>query len=300
MKIQVEPGKYVVAVSGGVDSVVLLDLLRMYPGAQVVVAHYDHGIRDDSHLDRAHVQALARRYQLPFVYDKGRLGPGASEAEAREARYGFLRTVQRVSDSDAIVTAHHQDDVLETAIINLLRGTGRKGLSSLTNGEGIIRPLLDVPKSEIIDYAKRHGLEWREDSTNLSTDILRNRVRHELLPGWSAHDKQRLLDISNNMRNLNQEIDKTITDVTPPLKGLSFEGAPDLDREWFILLPHAVSREVMASWLRGRQIRDFDRHTLERLTVAGKTAEPGKAIDIVRGHSMHVGKQHLALRYPER
>jgi tRNA(Ile)-lysidine synthase len=193
MKMQVEPGKYVVAVSGGVDSVVLLDLLRMYPGVRVVVAHFDHGIRDDSHLDRAHVQALARRYRVPFVYDKGRLGAGASEADARTARYDFLRKAQAASEADAIVTAHHQDDVLETAIINLLRGTGRKGLSSLTSGEGIIRPLLDVPKSEIIDYAKRHRLQWREDSTNLSTDILRNRVRHELLPNWSAHDKHRLL-----------------------------------------------------------------------------------------------------------
>jgi tRNA(Ile)-lysidine synthetase-like protein len=237
MKIQVEPGKYVVAVSGGVDSVVLLDLLRMYPGVHVVVAHFDHGIRDDSHLDRAHVQTLAQRYQLPFVYDKGRLGPGASEADARTARYDFLRKAQVASSADAIITAHHQDDVLETAIINLLRGTGRKGLSSLTSGEGIIRPLLEVPKSEIIDYAKRHRLQYTQG---------------------------------------------------------------DLDREWFILLPHAVSREVMASWLRGRNIRDFDRHALERLTVAGKTAEHGKVIDIVRGHKMKVGMQHLALEHPER
>jgi tRNA(Ile)-lysidine synthase len=298
MKVVVEPGKYVVAVSGGVDSVVLLDLLRMYPGVKLVVAHFDHGIRDDSHLDRAHVEALARRYRVPFTYDKGRLGPGVGEAEAREARYAFLRKVQAASAADAIVTAHHQDDVLETAIINLLRGTGRKGLSSLTHGEGIIRPLLDVPKSEIIDYAKRHGLKWREDSTNLSTDILRNRIRHEMLPNWSHHDKQRLLDVTRRMRDLNHEIDRTITDIIPPLGGLSSQDG--LDREWFILLPHNVSREVMAGWLRGRQIRDFDSHTLERLTVAGKTAEIGKSIDIVRGHRMHVGKHELALKTRER
>src|SRR4051794_16456164 len=132
MKIYVGPGKYVVAVSGGVDSVGLLDLLRMDPGVKLTVSHFDHGIRDDSHLDRAHVQALARRYQLPFVYDKGALGPGASEAEARTARYQFLDNVKTKTGAHAIVTAHHQDDVLETAIINLLRGTGRKGLSSLT------------------------------------------------------------------------------------------------------------------------------------------------------------------------
>jgi tRNA(Ile)-lysidine synthase len=298
MKMVVDPGKYVVAVSGGVDSVVLLDLLRMYPDVKLVVAHYDHGIRDNSHLDKAYVEGLARRYRVPFAYDKGRLGPGASEAEAREARYAFLRKVQAASGADAIVTAHHQDDVLETAIINLLRGTGRKGLSSLTHGEGIIRPLLDVPKSEIIDYAKRHKLQWREDSTNLSTDILRNRIRHEMLPTWSHHDKRRLLEVTRRMRDINQEIDQTITDVLSPFRGPSSEA--HIDREWFILLPHNISREIMASWLRGRQIRDFDSHTLERLTVAGKTAEPGKAIDVVRGHRMRVGKDKLALEHPER
>ncbi len=301
MKIQVKPGKYVIAVSGGVDSVVLLDLLRLHPGAQLVVAHFDHGIRDDSHLDRTHVQGLARRYRVPFAYDKGRLGPGASEAEARTARYDFLRKVQAASESEAILTAHHQDDVLETAIINLLRGTGRKGLSSLTNGEGIIRPLLDVPKTEIIDYAKRHGLEWRVDSTNLSTDILRNRIRHDMLPSWSDADKSRLLDVALRMRQLNPEIDKIITDVTPASGGPSSQAQDNgLDREWFILLPHAVSREVIASWLRSHHIRDFDHRTLERLSVAAKTAEPGKAVDIVRGHRMRVGTHNLALEYPER
>lgn len=290
MKIEVEPGKYVIAVSGGVDSIVLLDLLRMYPGVKLTVAHFDHGIRDDSHLDKRHVERLARRYKLPFVYDAGRLGPGASEADARHARYAFLKKVQASTGAGAIITAHHQDDVLETAIINLLRGTGRKGLSSLTSGEGIIRPLLDVPKTEIIDYAKRHGLAWREDSTNQSQDYLRNRIRHEMLPSWSARDKQSLLDTTRRMRALNAQIDEAI--------GPNIQG--DLERSWFILLPHLMSREIIASWLRYHSIRDFDRHTLERLAIAGKTAEPGKVIDIVNGHRMRVGKRRLALETAER
>ena len=290
MKIDMPVGKYVVAVSGGVDSVVLLDLLRLYPGVKLTVAHFDHGIRDDSHLDRAHVEALARRYRVPFVYDKGRLGPGASEAEARQARYAFLKRAQEMTEADAVVTAHHENDVLETAVINLLRGTGRKGLSSLTNGEGIIRPLLDVPKSEIIDYAKRHRLSWREDSTNVDTRYLRNRIRHEVLPSWSMHDRRRLLDVSRRMRTVNQEIDAIMHDKV--------QG--DLEREWFILLPHNVSREVMASWLRNHGVSEFDRTTLERLTVAAKTAAHGKAIDVVKGHSLHVGQNDLALKHHER
>jgi tRNA(Ile)-lysidine synthase len=290
MRIEIPGGKYVVAVSGGVDSVVLLDLLRMYPGVKLTVAHFDHGIRDDSHLDRAHVEELARRYRLPYVYDKGELGPGASEAEARQARYEFLKRVREMVEADAVVTAHHENDVLETAIINLLRGTGRKGLSSLTNGEGIIRPLLEVPKSEIIDYAQRHGLVWREDSTNTDMHFLRNRIRQEVLPNWSDQDKQSLLAVSRRMRSLNQEIDALI--------GEKIRG--NLERDWFILLPHNVSREVMAAWLRHHNVRDFDRSTLERLTVTGKTASHGKAIDVVKGYSMHVGADDLALKHHER
>jgi tRNA(Ile)-lysidine synthase len=290
MRIDMPGGKYVVAVSGGVDSVVLLDLLRMYPEVKLTVAHFDHGIRDDSHLDRAHVESLARRYGVPFVYDKGELGPGASEAEARQARYEFLKKVQIMVEADAIVTAHHENDVLETAIINLLRGTGRKGLSSLTNGEGIIRPLLDVPKSEIIDYAKRHGLIWREDSSNVDTHYLRNHIRQDVLPSWREQDRQNLLAVSRRMRTVNEEIDALLSEK---IRG-------DLDRTWFILLPHSVSREVMAAWLRHHNVRDFDRSTLERLTVAGKTAANGKAIDVVKGHSLHVGRDELALKHFER
>lgn len=285
MQFEIPTGKYVVAVSGGVDSVALLDLLRLHPGVKLVVAHYDHGIREDSNEDKRHVQRLAKRYGLPFVYDAGHLGPGASEAEARDARYAFLRRVQRASGADAIVTAHHQDDVLETAVMNLLRGTGRKGLSSLVSGEGIIRPLIDVPKTELIDYAKRHGLTWREDSTNANTDYTRNHIRHNVLSKWSAADKQRLIDLVKTMRQVNQEIDDALAG--------SVQGS--LSREWFALLPHTVAREVMAAWLRQHDVRDFDSPMLERLTVAAKVAEPGKAIDIVKGRVMQVGKQDLAL-----
>lgn len=285
MQFEIPTGKYVVAVSGGVDSVALLDLLRLHPGVKLVVAHYDHGIREDSNEDKRHVQRLAKRYGLPFVYDAGHLGPGASEAEARDARYAFLRRVQRASGADAIVTAHHQDDVLETAVMNLLRGTGRKGLSSLVSGEGIIRPLIDVPKTELIDYAKRHGLTWREDSTNANTDYTRNHIRHNVLSKWSAADKQRLIDLVKTMRQVNQEIDDALAG--------SVQGS--LNREWFALLPHTVAREVMAAWLRQHDVRDFDSPMLERLTVAAKVAEPGKAIDIVKGRVMQVGKQDLAL-----
>ncbi|QQS18837.1 hypothetical protein IPL68_02130 [Candidatus Saccharibacteria bacterium] len=87
------------------------------------MAHFDHGIRPDSVEDRKLVQKLAKQYGLPFVYDRAELGAGASEAVAREARYAFLSRVKEAVGADAIITAHHEDDVLETIIINWLRGT---------------------------------------------------------------------------------------------------------------------------------------------------------------------------------
>src|SRR6185369_2891937 len=122
MQLKVRPGKYVVAVSGGVDSMVLLELLRQKPKLELIVAHFDHGIRPESGEDRKLVQRIAKHYELPFVYVEGHLGASASEALAREARYAFLRKVQAEQGAEAIITAHHQDDMLETAIMDLMRG----------------------------------------------------------------------------------------------------------------------------------------------------------------------------------
>jgi tRNA(Ile)-lysidine synthetase-like protein len=290
VKIDIKPGKYVVAVSGGVDSMVLLDLLRLEPRAQVIVAHFDHGIRPDSHLDREFVQHVAMTYHLPFVYDRAELGLNASEAKAREARYEFLHKARVASGADAVVTAHHQDDLLETALINLLRGTGRKGLSSLKSTDTVVRPLLHASKGDIKDYARRHGLTWREDSTNSDTRYLRNHVRHNVLAKMDAHQRAQLKAIAARMQAVNSEID-TLLEATLQ---------PELSREWFNGLPHAVAREVLASWLRLHNVRDFDRKLLERTVVAAKVAQPNRVIDVAHGSYISVGKDNLALKPQER
>jgi tRNA(Ile)-lysidine synthase len=290
VKIDIKPGKYVVAVSGGIDSMVLLDLLRLNPATQVIVAHFDHGIRDDSSLDREFVRHVAARHTIPFVYDRAELGKGASEATAREARYAFLYKTREVSGADAIVTAHHEDDVLETALINLLRGTGRKGLSSLKSTDTIVRPLLSVSKQDIRDYAQRHGITWREDSTNSDTKYLRNHVRHNVLSKVDPHQRAQLRAIAQRMGTVNAELD-TLLDA---------EVKPELSRDWFNGLPHDVALEVMASWFRLHEIRDFNRGLLERSVVSAKVATPNRVIDIIHGNYIDVGKNNLALRTRER
>lgn len=207
MDVSLEPGTYVVAVSGGVDSMVLLDVLRRKPHLKLIVAHFDHGIRDDSAEDRKLVQRIARSHGLPFVYGHGSLGAGASEDAARQARYAFLRKVRDASGARAIVTAHHEDDLLETAVLNLLRGTGRRGLTSIQTSPHLHRPLLVMTKPQLIDYARQHNLMWREDSTNQDLQYRRNVVRHELLTKLEPARRKVFLTHIRRLHEINRELD---------------------------------------------------------------------------------------------
>lgn len=295
MQLDVKPGTYVVAVSGGVDSMVLLDMLAGRSGLRLVVAHFDHGIRSDSPEDRRLVQTTAKRYGLPFVYTEGRLGPGASEAAARRARYTFLDRVRQASGARAIITAHHQDDLLETAILNILRGTGRKGLTSLATRPGFIRPLLHVSKEELLAYATAHRLQWREDSTNIDERHLRNYIRRRLLPRFSAADRQRLAGIIEQAHVTNRALDAELGNLMHLQPGTY-----TLDRRWFVRLPHREAREFLASWLRERGVSGFDARTLERVVVAAKTLRPGSAIDVTAKAVLRVSRDDLALDHHER
>lgn len=304
------------AVSGGVDSMVLLDLLVTLANSQkskaqssegkdsfqlstfsfqLIVAHLDHGIRPDSDIDRQLVRQVATRHGLVFVYDKANLGPDASEATARKARYDFLRRVRQATGADAVVTAHHQDDLLETAILNLLRGTGRKGLSSLGDNKHLRRPLLHVSKNQLIEYAKKHGLKWREDVTNQNMKHRRNYVRENIVKKLTPKQREELTELLIKTKVTNETIDTQIA------KLLQFTGKDkDLDRRLFIALPHAVAREVMAAWLRQNNIRQFDKKLLEKLVTGSKTLAPGKQIDVNVAYRIKVAKDKLALNERER
>lgn len=295
MKITLAAGRYVVAVSGGVDSVVLLDLLKRQPGMSLTVAHFDHGIRPDSAADRVFVQALADTFELPFVYDTAQLGPGASEALARTARYQFLERVRLSSQARAIVTAHHQDDLLETAVLNLLRGTGRKGLTSLQDRSDLRRPLLGYAKTQLLAYAQAQGLEWHEDETNHDQAYRRNYVRHSLLPRLSDAGRQRWLEVLAAQLTINDELDGLLTNY------LHLQStARRLDRAAFTQLPHDVAKEVLASWLRANGLSNFDRKTLERVVVSAKVGRVGSSVDLNGGSRLLIGVTDLALKHIER
>ncbi len=287
MNVKLSPGKYVVAVSGGVDSMVLLHLLvstssqLLTPDSQFIVAHFDHGIRSDSAKDKKLVEQIAKKLGLEFVYDQGKLGEDASEAKARDARYQFLRRVLRENGAKAIVTAHHQDDAVETLIINMLRGTGRRGV--LKETDEIKRPLLGVSKDEILEYAEAHKIKWREDHTNQDTKYLRNYVRLVLLPKMKKVDPKvvdKLLDSSLTLKGVNQEIEQELF--------VAIESNCQIETDkiiipshWLIMLPNEVGKEVLYECVRKLSVEaEIDRKNIENLLVFAKTAKPNKQMSL--------------------
>lgn len=219
--------KYILAISGGIDSMALLDMVvtnhdnirqRFFRKSQLsnfVVAHFDHGIRQNSYQDALFVQEKARKYGLKYYLKRGLLDSHVSEAHARQARYDFLKQVAQEikevnSDNNAkIVTAHHRDDVLETAIMFILRGTGWRGLRSIKSTSQIIRPLLAYSKAELANYLITNNLDWVEDETNYQPIYFRNRVRDNL-NNWQTTAKNKLLDLIYQQKNLEIQIDNSL------------------------------------------------------------------------------------------
>lgn len=186
------PGeRAVVAVSGGPDSVALLFGLHELRGeldVELIVAHFDHRMRPDSHEDAAFVGRLAGTLKLPFELGQAQ-APLKSEDEARRARYRFLREAARRHGAQAVALGHTLNDRVETFFINLLRGAGLEGLAGLPPVRPdpecdlrYVRPLVECPRDEILSFLRARGLPYREDPTNRDLKPLRNRVRWELLP----------------------------------------------------------------------------------------------------------------------
>ncbi len=284
------------AVSGGVDSVVLLDLLAGQPHLELIVAHFDHGIREDSSADAALVSQLAQRYGLQVVTERAELGPQASEESARKARYTFLRKVQRDERAHAIITAHHQDDVLETALINMLRGTGWRGLCSLRDTAEVRRPLLAVSKRELIAYAERHHLLWHEDSTNGDRRFLRNRVRHELLPKTDESFRQELLALIARQTEMRQEIEQLNHILLNQLSLATSDSFISLDRLRFTSLPNHVAKELLltaAQQLTGRRV---EQKMLARMLWFARTARLYKTLQVTNNIELYIEKRTVVVR----
>lgn len=271
--------KYIVAVSGGVDSMVLLDMMVAAGETSLVVAHFDHGIRSDSRLDAEHVAKAAKRYGLTFETKREELGEGASEALARERRYAFLRQLANKHNAK-IVTAHHLDDLVETIAINATRGTGWRGVAALD--ADILRPLIDIEKATLLSYARRRGLEWREDSTNASDVYLRNRMRKKTA-GLPSDTKRQLRSLQAHQRALKKEIAQEV-------RTLIGDG-PVYSRYLFIHVPASVAMECLREVTSGK----LTRPQIARALHAIKTAQPNTISRPGADVSLHFTTRHFSL-----
>lgn len=180
--------KIVVAVSGGPDSVCLLDIFtnlqKKYP-LKIVIAHVNYGLRrKDSQKDEIFVRTLAKEYGLKiFVLNPKIKSKFDLENTLRKIRYRFFEDTRKKNKFDLIAIAHNADDQVETFFLHLLRGSGLAGLASMKyKNEKIIRPLLGTWRKEILDYLKDNDLSYRIDKTNLENTFTRNRVRNQLIP----------------------------------------------------------------------------------------------------------------------
>lgn len=282
-------GKYVVAVSGGVDSMVLLDLLAKNCEVDPIVAHFDHGIRPDSAEDAAFVEAKTKEYGLPVEVGKGRLGPTASEAVARKARYEFLRSMQKKHSAVAIVTAHHQDDLIETAMLNILRGSSPRGLISILPKSDLLRPLLLFQKAEITSYAKANDLAWREDSTNQDEKFLRNYLRLNVLPKLKEEQRNKIVRIIDKVaKNINEQ-DKIIATLS---HNISDE---NIKRPSFSQLPSDVGNELLAYWLRSKDFRDFDSKLINRANMLIRTGSVNSKYNLSKKVDLALSKDEAQL-----
>lgn len=294
----------VLAVSGGLDSMVLLDAaVHAARGQIAAVAVFDHGTGPAARRAAAHVARRARALGLPVRTARAAaLAP--REAAWREARWGFLRGV--AADLDAVVaTGHTLDDHLETIVMRVLRDAGSRGLAALHAGDGVVRPLLGFRRAELARYASVCGVTFIDDPSNASRRHLRNRVRHDLLPAFermAAADTGRpgafgaaLCDVARRAWALRQEVDAFLArrvryEVTGRTLGVARADVAGYDLAGLRLLWPALAARAGVT---------LDRRGTERIAAFTITGRHGARVQLSGGVEVVRVGERLLLRPQE-
>ncbi|MCQ9641785.1 tRNA lysidine(34) synthetase TilS [Chryseobacterium sp. WG14] len=216
---QPEKHSYLLAVSGGADSMVLASLFQdlrdngQDKNCEIQIAHINYKLRDeDSDLDQKVVQDFCEKNHIKFhlyeVSEKDKKPDHSIQLWARELRYHFFKEIRNQEKLEFLVTAHHLNDQLETFIINLSKASGINGLSGIpSHDNNIIRPLLNFSKKEIYQFAKENHIEFREDLSNKKSDYLRNKIRNEIVPKLLETNDHFLENFKKSSSYLNQTKD---------------------------------------------------------------------------------------------
>jgi len=225
--------KLLLACSGGLDSVVLAHLCKALK-FDFALAHCNFSLRGtESDGDEDFVRELASTFEINVYVKQFDTEQYAEEQRlsvqmaARELRYKWFDELLQSKRYDYVLTAHHADDSLETFLINLSRGTGIEGLSGIPQVNGnVVRPLLPFSRNEIIEYAKSESIQWREDSSNTSVKYLRNKIRHEIVPGIKELNPTFLQNFQHTQHHLRQ-INDLVNNHLNELKSKLFQQRKD-------------------------------------------------------------------------
>jgi len=295
------------AVSGGPDSTALLFLLndvREELGVSLSACHLNHCLRGgESDRDEDFARKLADRLSIPIrvetvnIAEKKKIGGGSTQSVARELRYAFFHKLLDEGFAQKIAVGHTADDSAETVLMNFLRGSGAQGLGGIppVRGKRIIRPLIETPRREILNYLSAKGLEYRIDSSNKSSSYLRNRVRNELIPQlkkeYNPALRENLLRLSSIMKDIQKFLSSTAEKEFNSLAADTGHGV-QINAAGLLSLNTALQREVLRlaiEKLKGNALGvSFDHmEDLRRLIIRGKSGGeldlPGMKICLSEG-----------------
>ena len=291
--------RILLAVSGGVDSVVMAELFHR-SGFSFGLAHCNFQLRGkESDADEEFTEALADRYNVPFHSVRFETKTVARETKhslqetARDLRYQWFSEIQKAFEYRAVATGHHLNDSIETFFINLLRGTGIAGLTGIrpSTESGIVRPLIFATRKQVEAFAETEGIRFRQDTSNDADDYLRNRIRHHLLPLLVSLNPEFESVMERNLHNLafastvfHESIRKKFSGIA---KG-NTETAYDLKK----LLKEKDPASLLAEFL-----LPFGFHASQAEAILS-ASQPGKAFHTTR-HSLFLDRGKVILKEKE-
>jgi tRNA(Ile)-lysidine synthase len=295
-----------VALSGGLDSVVLLHLFRFFPPAvdlTITAAHLDHRMRAGSSADAEWVRGLSMAWEIPLVVGSAEPAP-TGEAAARTVRYAFLRRVAGEVGATSIATAHHADDQAETVLFRAVRGTGPAGLAGIRDRGpgGLVRPLLPFWRRELEEHASEAGLRWRFDPTNEDRGYARNVLRREILPRLEAEVAPAAREALVRLARLARREDTAWQSLLPGLLAdvvkSTGKGRIVVARRALLTYHPAVRARLVRALARRLGVVLDEAGTREAMRFAA-TGPSGKGIDLASGLELRRDFEQIVLEVRE-
>ncbi|MBO5479197.1 MAG: tRNA lysidine(34) synthetase TilS [Clostridia bacterium] len=284
----------ILGVSGGPDSTCLFHIflkLQEKLNFTFVVCHINHGIRQEAILDEQYVEELCKKYHIPYyvkhekVLQKAEQEKMSTEEMGRKIRYEFFHEILKKEEATKIATAHTKNDLAETVLMNLLRGTGVSGLKGIeAKRDNIIRPLIECERGEIENYCKQNNLDPKIDKTNFENIYTRNKIRNELIPYLQKEFNPNIINSIARMSSILTEEDKYLEKLTcKAYKQILIEEANEeiiLDLKQFNQLDLVIKDRIVL-------------YTITRLFGSSSGIEKKHIEDIIKLCSNNIGNKFL-------